>query len=516
MERNLRTKKAIKNFISYAVFEILTFASSLIVGRLILSIYGSEYNGLQNSITQLTALFAVIRSGIWGAARVELFVPLANSDNDKVSAIINSCSKLMSKISLVLLVFVVGLSVIYPYIIKSDINKIEVTIIILLIGCSTLSQYYFGFSYQILLSADQSMYIYTIIQIVSLILSSSFSFILIKVGSSFVVMKLVASILLIIAPIALNIIAKKRYKINPKVKSDVRLLKQRWDAMAHAVAVIINKRKDIILITLFLTLNDVSVYAVYFLVINAILLVFNSISDAFTPAFGNMLAKKENDIFNKMFALYEYFTQIFIIIVFSTVATVLCDFVMLYTKGVEDTNYILPTFAFLSAITGATDCLRTPYYAIVSMAGHYKQTKRGAIIEPIVNILISSLLINIVGINGVLIGSIITGGIRTFEYIIYSARNLLYTKHMRHVLENIATIALLIIAFMLQKHIIDWAKISVNTYSDLLLTTFISILVASIISTIYTIVLKKKEFKYTFNFFKIAIKRFVFKKGEFY
>ena len=107
----------------------------------------------------------------------------------------------------------------------------------------------------------------------------------------------------------------------------------------------------------------------------------------------------------------------------------LTPFVMIYTKGVTDANYFQPLFGAIITMAGAFNCFRVPYHAIVvTAAGHYKQTKRGAYMEAVINIVVSVLCVVRFGLVGVAIGTLCATAFRTVQYVLYLSRNILYRK----------------------------------------------------------------------------------------
>ena len=81
-------------------------------------------------------------------------------------------------------------------------------------------------------------------------------------------------------------------------------------------------------------------------------------------------------------------------------------------------------------------CFRLPYHTIITSAGHYKQTRRGAYIEAAINIVLSLVLIFIMGIQGVAVATLMAMIYRTCDYVYYLSKNLLqiplvnFIKHM--------------------------------------------------------------------------------------
>ena len=82
-------------------------------------------------------------------------------------------------------------------------------------------------------------------------------------------------------------------------------------------------------------------------------------------------------------------------------------FASIYTAGVVDANYYQPVFAALLICASVMHCLLLPYSVTISAAGHYKQTKLGAIGEVSINLLVSIILIRLLGLVGVAIGTLL-------------------------------------------------------------------------------------------------------------
>ena len=114
-----RLKKTTYNIIFIAIYEIITFLCGLILPRIILKSYGSEYNGIVSSITQFLSFISILRLGVSGSTRVELYKSLANNDSKKTSGIIVATEKHMRKISIIFIGYLIALSIIYPLFIHS-------------------------------------------------------------------------------------------------------------------------------------------------------------------------------------------------------------------------------------------------------------------------------------------------------------------------------------------------------------------------------------------------------------
>ena len=81
----MRSKKALKNTLTAILSELVAIVCSFILPRLILSSFGSTYNGITSSITQFLSCVVLLRAGIGGVTRAALYKPLAEKDNIKIA-----------------------------------------------------------------------------------------------------------------------------------------------------------------------------------------------------------------------------------------------------------------------------------------------------------------------------------------------------------------------------------------------------------------------------------------------
>ena len=436
-----RTQKATINLISTALFEIITFASGLILPRLILTNYGSAYNGIISSITQFLSLVSILRLGVAGATRVALYKTLANHDNKGTSSIVKATELYMRKIGVIILVYILCLSVAYPVYLKSEYGYLNVALLVIAAGLGTFAQYFFGITYQTFLTADQSVYIYNIIQSICTIVNTAISILLILRGFSIQVVKFGSALVFVITPIILSVYVNAKYHLDQDAIPDDKALSQKKDVMASSLANIIHQNTDIVVLTLFCDIKLVSVYTVYNLVMTAL----KKIQDIFTTGvesiFGDMWAKREYEKISKYLNVFELIIGIFISVAFSCTSILLLPFIGLYTKGVMDIEYVLPQYALIICLAQLFFCFRTPYLVLVQGAGKYKETKTGAYIEAALNLGLSILLVNFLGIIGTAIGTLVANVFRTIQYSIYIDKEMI--KHsFRIVIKRILWIVL--------------------------------------------------------------------------
>ncbi len=455
----MKSKKALYNILSQFTYEIISFVCGLILPRLILSTFGSEYNGMVSSITQFLQYISILTLGISGATRVAIYS--AKGDIEKISKILKSTEKYMRKVSLVLVFYGIILAIVYPFIINSIYSWINVASLVIIIGIGTFAEYFFGVANNAFISANQSKYVYNVILIFTKITSTVVSIILIKYGFSIQIVKLGAAVCFATGPILLNYIIVKKYKIIKKIDADNIVLEQRKDVMAHSIANIVHDNTDVFLLSLFKNVKVVSIYSIYNLVFSSLKKLSNVFTNGLEGAFGDLWARGKIESYEKNFKIFEYLNFVFVIVIFSCTTFLILPFVRLYTFGVNDVNYIIPFYAFLSVFACAFFCLRTPYLIAVQSAGKYKETRNGAIFEATINFLISIILVKPLGLIGVTIGTLFANVFRTLQYEIYVSKNLVERSNYDFVKQVIWAISCFIIIFALQKYlftfnIINW------------------------------------------------------------
>lgn len=422
----MRTKKALLNSTTALLLELVTVVCGFILPRLILSTFGSKYNGITSSISQFLGYIALLKSGIGGVTRASLYKPLQENDVEGVSAIVKATEKFMRQIALIFSGFLVVFAALYPFFKSKEFPWLFSFTLVLILGIGTFSQYFFGITYQMLLQADQRQYISSLIQIVTTIANTIIAAILIKAGGSIHVVKLGSAVVFALNPIIINIYVRHRYKINRKVKANTSAIAQRWDSFAHQLANFVHGNTDVAILTVFstFTYSEISVYSVYAMVVTGVRKLVNTLASGMEAAFGNMIAKKEDKLLLKNLELLEFVILYVGGFCFACAIVLIVPFVLVYTSDVTDVDYARPLFGTLLCVAELLWCVRIPYQSVVLAAGKFKETRNGAIAEPIINIVISVVLVFKLGLVGVAIGTVVAMAFRTVQYAVYMSKNI--------------------------------------------------------------------------------------------
>jgi len=422
-----RTKKASLNVMTSALLEVATMLSGLILPRFILRYFGSAYNGITSSAAQFLSMISVLTLGVTASTRVALYKTLANKDIAGSSAIVRATERYMRKVALALAAYIVVLALVYPLVVHTGFPYLDVALLILIVGINAFSEYYFGITYRTFLLADQSVYISNIFSTVSVLLNLIVSIILIRAGFRIHVVKLGSAAVYFLRPLLQNIYVTRKYKLDKHCEPDMTALSMRGEAMMHAVANIVHDHTDIIVLTLFTDVKIVSVYTVYNMVMASLKKIQYVFATGTEPIFGDMWVKGETAKIRKTVSFYELFANVSGGLLFSVAMVMILPFISLYVpKNVTDVEYIQPAYAIVISLAFATQGMRLPYYTLVHGIGHYKQTRNAAITEAVINIVVSVLLVNIIGMVGVAIGTLVANLYRSIQYAFYIDNHVFY------------------------------------------------------------------------------------------
>lgn len=421
----MRSKKALLNTITSLGLEIVTIISSLIVPRLILLHFGSSYNGLTSSISHFVSYLSLLTSGVGAVTTAALYKPLHEGDNEAISSIVNATEIFMRRIAFIFTVGVFVFAIAYPLVVPNDFGWLFAASLVVIISLSKIVQYFFGTAYETLIVADQRLYLITFIRIITTALNTLIAVILIYYSKSIHVIKFGSALVFMINPIFIYLYTKSHYKIDKTIKPNFIAIKQRWDAFGHQVANFINNNTDIVVLSVFTSLNEVSVYTIYYLVMNGIKMILQSFYNGINAAFGNMIARKEFGALSRNLSYFEFLMYSLSTIMYTTTAILIVPFVTLYTSGITDVNYIRPWFGYLASIGAAIYAIQTPYQSVARGAGHFRETRNASYIEAVINIVLSLVLVKKFGLIGVTIGTVIALLFRTIQYSYYVSKNII-------------------------------------------------------------------------------------------
>ena len=158
-EVKMQKKDVVINLVVSAVTQIITLALGLVLPRLILLTWGSEYNGLLSSVTNIMSYLALLEAGLNTAMLQALYKTVGQNDREQTSIVVRTAQRYYYKISIVYAAMVVGIAFLYPLVVETAISYWEIVAIIVLQGLVGVINFAFRAAYQQLLNAEGKYYV---------------------------------------------------------------------------------------------------------------------------------------------------------------------------------------------------------------------------------------------------------------------------------------------------------------------------------------------------------------------
>lgn len=462
-----RTEQFVKNTLATGLLQIITMISGFIIPKIMLVYFGSEVNGIVTSITQFIAYLTLLEAGLSGATVFSLYKPIAAGDTDAVNRILVAAKNLYYKTGHLFSCMVILCAAAYPFFIHTGkLDYGELFCLFCILGVNGVLEFYTLAKYRALLTADQKTYVISLASIAQVVLNVAIVAGLSLEGCSIVIVRGAAVLAIFARTYILWRYCRRRYRfLDFSVSPNNEAMKQRWDALYLQILGAIHQGAPILIATVCLSLLDVSVYAIYNLVILGLNSLLGIFMTGLTAGFGDLIAREEKAAFHKAFREFEFLYNITITIIYSTMLFVYLPFIGLYTKG-SDISYLYPIFAFLMTVNGYAYNIKNPFGMLVISAGKYKETRVPTSIQGAIELVGGIVLSLLWGLNGLVIGSILSNLYRDIEFLFFSPKHLTCEPALHTVKLWCVNIAIFCVAAIISFGLPD---LSIERFSDWIL-----------------------------------------------
>lgn len=418
-------RKSFLNMISGLVYQMVSVVVGLIIPRLILVYFGSETNGLLNSLTQIFQYMALLEAGVGVVSTQVLYRRISKKDYCGIRSCLTATAYYYRNTGILYTDVVLIFSIIYPIIISSELPSLSVSWLIISFGINGALNFFVAGKYKILLEADGRKYIINVAALTAAILSNLTKTFLILKGYSIVIVQLGYSLISLLQLLMISCYAKSQYQwLRKRTSPDFHAITQRYSALIHQVSGLIFGSTDMILLTAMCDLKIVSVYATYNMVANMVNNLLSQVSGSVSFKMGQLYQadKEKYIIFHHMFEIVNF---ILVFTAFTILYLFLLPFMALYTKGITDINYLDPKLPLLFVLVQLLSAGRTASGNVINYAGHFQKTQWRAIFESVINLTVSIIGIYYLGIYGALLGTIAALLYRSNDVTWYAAKKLL-------------------------------------------------------------------------------------------
>ncbi len=506
-----RTKNATQNIIFGIILKIYQILVPFLIRTAMIYSLGVEYLGLNSLFTSILQVLNLAELGVGSAMVFSMYKPIANDDDKKICALMN-LYKLYYRI-IGAIVFIVGICVcpFIPYLIKSDLpGNMNIYVLYLLNLMATVFSYWLFAYKNSILQAYQRQDVISKITI----FVNTLQYILQLIAICIIKNYYLYVIILLLSQILINIItAYKSNKLYPQYKasgnlekSEIKQINQRVkDLFTAKIGGVIVNSADSIVISAFLGLTVLAIYQNYYYILTAIIGIVSVIFSACTAGIGNSLIIESKE---KNFNDLKKFT--FIIVWIAGFCS--CALMCLYQTFME-----LWVGKDLLLELSAVVCLVIYYfvYEINSLLNLYKDSagiwhsdRWRPLVTAILNLILNLILVNIIGIYGVLLSTVVSTLIVGMPWLIHNLSKEVFKISLdKYVVQLIKYTACVTILIAICYYLTNFVK-NVSVVS-LILKGCICLLVFNVLFIILNY--RKKEFNDTIVLLK---KMFKIKKGD--
>lgn len=421
----MRIKSTLKNFGSGLAMNLVSSLLSFVSRTVFIATLSSSYLGVSGLLGSVLSMLSLAELGIGTAINFSLYKPLAENDDNKIGLLMNFYKRAYRYIGL--LVFIIGLILMMflDFIIKDpgDVKNIKLIFFIYLVNTS----YSYLMSYKnTLISADQKAYLLTKANIGFNILNVIIQLIVLFIWENYIVYLLSNMFVLLIQRLYIN---NKITKIYPvlKIKAAGKLPKEELKIIVKNVkAMMLHKLGDYcinctdnIIISSFISVSVAGIYSNYpmlIAIVNGIIVMFFS---SMTASMGNLIAKESDERKRGIFEVINFLG--FWIFGFAAVCfyNLLNPFIELWIgKHYLISEVTVAIIVLNYYLTG----MRVPVHTVKAAAGLYDEDKYTPLIQAAVNLVVSIVLVQKLGLSGVFIGTLVSSIILPCwqrPYIIY-------------------------------------------------------------------------------------------------
>lgn len=410
-----RIQHTIKNI----VFGYIGNLSSTVLGFILRTVFIQKLDetllGVNGLYTGVLSLLSMAELGIGTALNFSLYAPVAQKNYDRIKSYMQFYKKAYRIIGLIVAVLGIALIPFLKFFIKDPGNYgiRELTLYYLIFLFNTVSTYFVSYKYS-LVNAEQKNYIQTNILTITKLATTILQLIVLVVTSNFLLYLLTAAAVELLQKIWANNYLNKRYPylldkdVIPLGKEET---KDIWDKtkalLCLKIGDIARLQTDSIIISSFIQVAIVGIVDNYNMVINSVqnfvLVIFNSA----ISSFGNLIATESKQKQYELFKIYRFVANWIYglsAIGFYVLLTPLVVDLWLGEKWLLSANIVA-----LIVIDYYFKGDRVVMMNFRTAAGVFEQDKFLPLIQGGVNLVISIVLVQRIGLIGVYVGTVVSG-----------------------------------------------------------------------------------------------------------
>lgn len=425
-----RTRIASRNIVWGILGKVVSIFLPFATRTAMIYTLGMDYVGLGSLFTSILHVLSFAELGIGGALVFSMYKPIAEGDDEKVSALLNLYRKTYRVIGVIVLLLGMAIMPFLDYLVAKDLPADVNLRVLFLIYLGNNLVGYFLYAYKFsLFTASQRVDVVSKIGMGVHLVSGLLQIVILLTLRNYYVYIIVVPLITIINNLILGVLADKMFpqykcqgQITPLEKRDIE--KKVCGMLFQKIGNIILTSADTIVISSFLGLKVLGIYNGYYLIVTSLFGFLSVVQQALIPSIGNSIVTESVE---KNLRDFRKFQFLYLWIVIWWCACLLClyqPFVSLW-QGTENmlsnVSVVLLVIYFFSYKMGDV-C-----WMYREAMGLWWESRYIVFISAMFNLATNILMVRSIGLPGVLLSTIFS---IAFISLPFNSR-VLFTKYFK-------------------------------------------------------------------------------------
>ena len=406
-----RTNKVKKNIIYAFLFQVLKMILLFVSRIIFVKKLGAEYLGINGLFSNVLGVLSLADLGMSTALMYALYKPISVNDETKINQYMKYFKKIYDMIAFIILAVGIMLIPFLKYLVNlpNDINDIYVYYILLLLN--SVISYLFVYK-TTLVTADQKMYLLNkidilfqfilfIIQTAILLLTSNFTLYLI--GN--IICTLLCNLFKVFKTNKLYPYLKEKNNADLSTKERKSIFNNLYSLFFYKFGIVIQSNTDNILISIFCGTIMVGYYSNYSMIITSVTSFLSLVFTSLKASVGNFIVENSKEKQLKLFNTLEIYN--FWLVCFCSI----CFMILIpdFIKICFGQEYVLSNcMLILIVLNFYTSNIRQIIWTFRETTGIFSNIKYITLVTSIINIFLSLILGYCIGLNGIILATIIS------------------------------------------------------------------------------------------------------------
>lgn len=495
-------RKGILNIAVSVIFQAMTMVTAILVKRILIQSCGNDVNGLNALYLSIVGFLSIVELGVGSAITFCMYKPIVEGNAPYTAALYRLFQRIYITIGGAILTIGLGLTPFITFFAK-DYSQVPVnmhfTFVLMLV--SVVITYWYGPKLS-LINAYKNNYISTAITSCGTLLQSALQIVTLLLTQSFVWYLTCRIVCALLQGLVVEIVARHQHR-------DILTCRQTLDILdraeitknvkamfMHKVGTLMVNSADNIIISAFIGVAALGSYSNYNTVLvsvtNLVALVFTSL----TSVLGHLYVEKGED------TTREY-SQTFHLINFAIGCLIYLGFYAIIDNLVlllfSDVPLLNRTVVFVITFNAFVQFMRKSVLAFRDATGTFYNDRWKPVIEGVVNVILSVLFVQWMGIVGVIAATVLTNLLICHivePYVLY--KHAFSTSPKNYYLTNYGMIGLFFVALTvldicMQSRDNQWLSLLINGFISVGITAAVYLVILLISPTARQLLFRRKK-----------------------